>query len=51
MSLSISTNTAALRAGTALVVNQARLQKFFDRLSAAKKLLLRWTTLAVWPYR
>ena len=38
MSLSISTNTAALRAGTALVVNQARLQKVFDRLSSGKKI-------------
>ena len=38
MSISISTNTAALRAGTALVVNQSRLQKSFDRLSSGKKL-------------
>ena len=38
MSLTISTNTAALRAGTALAVNQTRLQKVFDRLSSGKKL-------------
>ena len=38
MSLNISTNTAALRAGTALAVNQTRLQKVFDRLSSGKKL-------------
>ena len=38
MSLTISTNTAALRAGTALAVNQSRLQKSFDRLSSGKKL-------------
>jgi flagellin len=38
MSISISTNTAALRAGTALAVNQTRLQKSFDRLSSGKKL-------------
>ena len=38
MSISISTNTAALRAGTALAVNQSRLQKSFDRLSSGKKL-------------
>ena len=38
MSLNISTNTAALRAGTALAVNQSRLQKSFDRLSSGKKL-------------
>ena len=38
MSLTISTNTAALRAGTALEVNQTRLRKVFDRLSSGKKL-------------
>ena len=38
MSLNISTNTAALRAGTALAVNQTRLQKSFDRLSSGQKL-------------
>ena len=38
MSLTVSTNTAALRAGTALAVNQSRLQKVFDRLSSGKKL-------------
>jgi len=38
MSLNISTNTAAFRAGTALSVNQIKLQKSFDRLSSGKKL-------------
>ena len=38
MSLNISTNTAALRAGSHLAVNQARLQKSFDRLSSGSKL-------------
>jgi len=38
MSLNISTNTAAFRAGTALAVNQNRLQRSFDRLSSGKKL-------------
>ena len=38
MSLTVSTNTAALRAGTAPAVNQNRLQKVFDRLSSGKKL-------------
>ena len=38
MSLTISTNTAALRAGTRLEVNQNRLRKVFDRLSSGKKL-------------
>ena len=38
MSLNISTNTAALRAGTAMAVNQTRLQKSFDRLSSGQKL-------------
>ena len=45
MSISISTNTAALRAGTALAVNQSRLQKSFDRLSSGKKLASRLITL------
>jgi len=38
MSLNISTNTAAYRAGTALSVSQSKLQKSFDRLSSGKKL-------------
>ena len=38
MSLTISTNTAALRAGSQLALNQARLQKSFDRLSSGSKL-------------
>jgi len=38
MSLNISTNTSALRAGTQLAINQTRLQKAFDRLSSGKKL-------------
>ena len=40
MSLNISTNTAALRAGTQLVLNNQRhLQKSFDRLASGTKLL------------
>ena len=38
MSLNISTNTAALRAGTYLSANNALLQKSFDRLASGKKL-------------
>jgi flagellin len=38
MSLNISTNTSALRAGSQLAFNQTRLQKAFDRLSSGKKL-------------
>ena len=38
MSLNISTNTAAYRAGTALAINQSRLQKSFDRLSSGSRL-------------
>jgi flagellin len=38
MSLNISTNTAALRAGTYLSANNTRLQKSFDRLASGKKL-------------
>ena len=38
MPLNISTNTAALRAGSHLAVNQARLQRSFDRLASGKKL-------------
>jgi flagellin len=38
MSLNISTNTSALRAGSQLAINQTRLQKAFDRLSSGKKL-------------
>jgi flagellin len=38
MSLNISTNTSALRAGSQLALNQTRLQKAFDRLSSGKKL-------------
>ena len=38
MSLNISTNTAALRAGTQLALNQSRLQKSFDRLASGTKL-------------
>ena len=38
MSLSISTNTAALRAGTQLGINQKHLQKSFDRLASGSKL-------------
>jgi len=38
MSLNISTNTAALRAGSQLAMNQTRLQRSFDRLASGKKL-------------
>jgi flagellin len=38
MSLTISTNTAALRAGTQLGINQKHLQKSFDRLASGSKL-------------
>jgi len=38
MSLNISTNTAALRAGSNLAINQTRLQRSFDRLASGKKL-------------
>jgi len=38
MSLNISTNTAALRAGSYLSTNNALLQKSFDRLASGKKL-------------
>ena len=38
MSLNISTNTAAYRAGTQLALNQTRLQKSFDRLSSGSRL-------------
>ena len=38
MSLTLSTNTPALRAGSQLALNQARLQKSFDRLSSGSKL-------------
>ena len=38
MPLNISTNTAALRAGSHLAVNQTRLQRSFDRLASGKKL-------------
>lgn len=38
MSLNISTNTAAYRAGTNLAINQTRLQKSFDRLSSGSRL-------------
>src|SRR6056300_1333433 len=38
MSLTISTNTAALRAGTQLGINQKHLQKSFDRLASGTKL-------------
>jgi len=38
MSIAISTNTSALRAGTQLALNQAKLQKSFDRLASGKKL-------------
>jgi flagellin len=38
MSLNISTNTAALRAGTQLGINQKHLQRSFDRLSSGSKL-------------
>jgi flagellin len=38
MSLNISTNTSALRAGSQLAINQTRLQRSFDRLSSGKKL-------------
>ena len=34
MSLNISTNTAALRAGTQLALNQHNLQRSFDRLAS-----------------
>ena len=38
MALNVSTNTAALRAGTHLSLNQARLQRSFDRLASGKKI-------------
>ncbi|MEL0099414.1 MAG: flagellin, partial [Opitutae bacterium] len=38
MPLQISTNTAALRAGSQLAINQTRLQRSFDRLASGKKL-------------
>ena len=38
MSLNISTNTAALRAGAYLSSNNANLQKSLDRLASGKKL-------------
>ena len=38
MPLNISTNTAALRAGSQLSMNQTRLQRSFDRLASGKKL-------------
>ena len=38
MSINISTNTAALRAGSYLAQNNAKLQRSFDRLSTGKKL-------------
>jgi flagellin len=38
MSLNISTNTAALRAGTQLALNQRHLQRSFDRLASGTKL-------------
>ena len=38
MSINISTNTAALRAGSYLAQNNAKLQRSFDRLSSGKKL-------------
>ena len=38
MPLNISTNTAALRAGSQLALNQTRLQRSFDRLASGKKL-------------
>ena len=38
MSLNISTNTAALRAGTQLGINQKLLKKSFDRLASGTKL-------------
>ena len=38
MSIAISTNTSALRAGTMLALNQTKLQKSYDRLASGKKL-------------
>ena len=38
MSLTISTNTSALRAGSMLALNQTKLQKAYDRLASGKKL-------------
>jgi len=38
MSLNISTNTAALRAGSYLSQNNAKLQRSFDRLASGKKI-------------
>ena len=38
MSINISTNTAALRAGSYLAQNNAKLQRSFDRLASGKKL-------------
>jgi len=38
MSINISTNTAALRAGSYLAQNNAKLQRSFDRLASGRKL-------------
>ena len=38
MSLNISTNTSALRAGSQLAINQSKLQRSFDRLASGKQL-------------
>ena len=38
MTLNISTNTAALRAGSYLSQNNAKLQRSFDRLASGKKI-------------
>jgi len=37
MSLNISTNTAAAKAGTYLAENSKKLQKAYDRLASGKK--------------
>ena len=38
MALNISTNTAAHRAGAQLSLNQARLQRSFDRIGSGKRI-------------
>ena len=42
MSLNVSTNTAALRAGAYLSSNNANLQKSLDRLASGKRLTSPW---------
>ena len=52
MSLNVSTNTAALRAGAYLSQNNALLQRSLDRsASRAKKYPVRLMTLEAWRFR